>query len=112
DPNVKGYANRQQAQETLSEILAHRLWADLRRGWRYTNPNLEEVGLISAVFPGLDDLASDDEEFAGNAMLAGLSVENRKILFEILFNQMRQGLAVSTDALDRMRIRQTAESSR
>jgi len=112
DPNVKGYANRQQAQETLSEILAHRLWADLRRGWRYTNPNLEEVGLITASFPGLDDLASDDEEFAENALLAGLSVEQRKRLFEILFNQMRQGLAISTDALDRMRVKQTAESSR
>lgn len=112
DPNVKGYANRQQAQETLSEILAHRLWADLRRGWRYTNPNLEEVGLITARFPGLDDLASDDEEFAECSRLSELDTEKRKTLFEILFNQMRQGLAVSTDALDRTRIRQAAEESR
>lgn len=112
DPNVKGYANRQQAQETLSEILAHRLWADLRRGWRFTNPNLEEVGLIAAQFPGLHDLASDDEEFAENTRLAGLSSENRKALYQVLFNQMRQGLAVSTDALDRTRIRQAAEESR
>ena len=112
DPNVKGYANRQQAQETLSDILAHRLWADLRRGWRYTNPNLEEVGLIAAQFPGLDELASDDEEFAGNVRLAELTPERRKALFEVLLNHMRQGLAVSTDALDRVRIKQVAEESR
>lgn len=112
DPNVKGYANRQQAQETLSEILAHRLWADLRRGWRFTNPNLEEVGLITAQFPGLDDLAGDREEFADCPRLLDLDVEKRKFLFEILFNHMRQGLAVSTDALDRTRIRQAAEESR
>ena len=112
DPKAKGYANRQQAQETLSEILAHRLWADLRRGWRYTNPNLEEVGLISAQFPGLDDLASDDEEFAENACLAQLTADRRRALYEVLFNHMRQGLAVSTDALDRVRIKQTAEESR
>ena len=111
DPNAKGYANRQQAQETLSDVLSHRLWADLRRGWRFTNPNLEDVGLISARFPGLDDLASDDEEFAENARLAGLSPEQRMALYEVLFNQMRQGLAVSTDALDRARIRQVAEDS-
>jgi Lhr-like helicase len=112
DPNVKGYANRQQAQETLSEILAHRLWADLRRGWRYTNPNLEEVGLITAGFPGLDDLAGDEEEFAECPRLSELGAGKRKVLYEILFNQMRQGLAVSTDALDRTRIRQAAEESR
>ena len=111
-PNAKGYANRQQAQETLSEILAHRLWADLRRGWRYTNPNLEEVGLIAAQFPGLDELAGDDEEFAVNARLAALTPDRRRALFEVLFNHMRQGLAVSTDALDRARIKQAAEESR
>jgi hypothetical protein len=112
DPNIKGYANRQQAQETLSEILAHRLWADLRRGWRFTNPNLEEVGLIMAQFPGLHDLATDDEEFAENPHLAVLSPELRTGLYEVLFNHMRQGLAVSTDALDRTRIKQAAEESR
>jgi ATP-dependent helicase YprA (DUF1998 family) len=112
DPNVKGYANRQQAQETLSEIFAHRLWADLKRGWRFTNPNLEEVGLLSVSFPGLDDLANDTEEYAGHPRLAALPVEKRKALFEALFNQMRQGLAVSTEALDRGRIKQAAEASR
>jgi superfamily II DNA/RNA helicase len=112
DPKAKGYANRQHAQETLSEILAHRLWADLRRGWRFTNPNLEEVGLIVARFPGLDDLASDDEEFTESSRLAGLTATQRKALYEVLFNQMRQGLAISTDALDRSRIRQAAEESR
>jgi hypothetical protein len=112
DPHVKGYANRQQAEETLSEILAHRLWADLRRGWRYTNPNLEEVGLITARFPGLDDLANDEEEFRENRHLADLSPDQRKSLYETLFNHMRQGLAVSTDALDRARVRQAAEESR
>jgi Lhr-like helicase len=112
DPDVKGYHNRQQAEETLSDILAHRLWADLRRGWRYTNPNLEEVGLITAQFPGIDDLASDDEEFEGNARLMGASPDVRRRLYEILFDHMRQGLAVAADALDRTRIRQAAEVSR
>ncbi len=112
DPKVKGFANRQQAQETLSQILAHRLWADLRRGWRFTNPNLEDVGLIAARFPGLDDLACDEEEYAENRHLAGLGPDKRKVLYELLFNQMRQGLAISTDALDRARIKQAAEDSR
>ena len=112
DPNVKGYHNRQSAEETLSDILAHRLWADLRRGWRYTNPNLEDVGLITAQFPGINDLAEDEEEFDGSERLLAASVDVRRQLYEILFDHMRQGLAVATDALDRTRIRQTAEVSR
>lgn len=112
DPNAKGYQNRQEAQEILSDILAHRLWADLRRGWRYTNPNLEEVGLVAASFPGLDDLVQDDEEFLGNERLAKASPEQRRKLYEILFDNMRQGLAVATDALDRGKVRQAAEVSR
>lgn len=112
DPNAKGYQNRQEAQEALSEVLAHRLWADLRRGWRYTNPNLEEVGLITAHFPGLDDLIADDEEFASNLRLASATPAQRRHLFEILFDQMRQGLAVATDALDRGKVKQSAEVSR
>lgn len=112
DPNAKGYQNRQEAQEVLSEILAHRLWSDLRRGWRYTNPNLEEVGLITAQFPGLDELVRDETEFASNPRLADTTPEQRRILFEILFDQMRQGLAVATDALDRTKVKQSAEVSR
>jgi hypothetical protein len=112
DPDVKGYHNRQQAEETLSDILAHRLWADLRRGWRFTNPNLEEVGLITARFPGIDDLSQDVEELQGNDRLLGASAEVRRRLYETLFDHMRQGLAVAADALDRTRIRQAADVSR
>ncbi len=112
DPNAKGYQNRQDAQENLSDILAHRLWADLRRGWRYTNPNLEDVGLVVAKFPGLDDLVNDEEEFAGNARLAQASPDIRRRLYELLFDHMRQGLAVATDALDRGKVKQSAEVSR
>ena len=33
-----------QGASTLSRVLAYRVWADQRRGWRFTNPNLEELG--------------------------------------------------------------------
>nr|WP_247712535.1 DEAD/DEAH box helicase [Qipengyuania xiapuensis] len=111
DPKVKGYGKRQGAQETLAEVLAHRLWADLRKGWRFTNPNLEDVGLVDARFMGLSDLAKDEEEYADCPRLAELTPEKREQLFEILFDAMRQSLAVSTPALDRERIRQMAEES-
>ncbi len=112
DPRVKGFHNRQAAEEVLTSVLAHRLWADLRKGWRFTNPNLEEAGLISVRFPGLEDLARDDEEFAGNRRLAVATPEMRARLFNLLFDYMRRGLAIATEALDRQRILQVAEASR
>jgi superfamily II DNA/RNA helicase len=112
DPQVKGYHNRQASEETLTSVLAHRLWADLRKGWRFTNPNLEEAGLIEVRFPGLSDLAADDEEFAGNPRLAAVPAESRARLFAIIFDYMRRGLAVATEALDRQKILQVAQHSR
>ena len=112
DPGMKGYQNRQDTQEVLTSVLAHRLWSDLRKGWRFTNPNLEEVGLIRVGFPGLDELVSDQEEFAGNERLAGASLDLRRDLLTILFDHMRRGLAIATEALDRGKTLQAAEGSR
>jgi hypothetical protein len=44
DPEIKG-VGQQEAERTLSRVLAYRAWVDQRRGWRFTNPNLEEFGL-------------------------------------------------------------------
>ncbi len=73
DPKAKGLAQRQEAEETLTRLLAHRVWTDLRKGWRFTNPNLEESGLIEVRFIGLEELAADDEEFSDCGRLANLS---------------------------------------
>ncbi len=53
DPETKG-VGLVEAERTLARVLAHRAWADQRRGWRFTNPNLEELGLVRTefVFPG------------------------------------------------------------
>ena len=47
----------------LREGLQHRFWIDQRRGWRFTNPNLEQLGLVRADYQYIGDLARDDEEF-------------------------------------------------
>jgi superfamily II DNA/RNA helicase len=112
EPRVKGFHNRQTAEEALTSVLAHRVWADLRKGWRFTNPNLEEAGLVEVRFPGLDELSGDDEEFANNARLSAATPQLRARLFNLLFDYMRRGLAIATEALDRQRILQFAETSR
>lgn len=111
DPNAKGFANKQAAEETLIAVLGHRVWADLRKGWRFTNPNLEEVGLIEVRFPGLGELVEDEEEFA-HTPLAQVSPPIRERMYRNLVDYMRRGLAISAEALDRNRVLEVANRSR
>src|SRR5690606_27809232 len=62
EPNT-GPANLQRARETLRSVLAYRAWYDQRRGWRHTNPNLEQLGLLRVDYPGLDEFCRDEAVF-------------------------------------------------
>jgi hypothetical protein len=59
EPSLRGF-NLQEAEGTVRQVLAYRVWFDQRRGWRYTNPNLEQLGLVRVEYLGLDELAADD----------------------------------------------------
>jgi Lhr-like helicase len=92
---------REDGQRALAKVLAHRVWTDLRRGWRYTNPSLFVLGLIDVQFGGLDDLLDDTEGLmAVHPDLGSLDVEARRKLFKEILKAMLEGLAVSTEALD------------
>ena len=54
-----GAVIRSDAERALAKVLAHRVWTDLRRGWRFTNPSLSVLNLIEVDFVGLDDIAAD-----------------------------------------------------
>ncbi len=100
DPEIKG-VGRIEAERTLARVLAHRAWVDQRRGWRFTNPNLEELGLIRAEYLSLDELAGDDAAFAdGPPQVRTATAQTRHDALQLLLDHLRQGLAVTADALD------------
>lgn len=99
DPEALG-SRLNDAERVIGQVLVHRVWADQRRGWRFTNPNLEELGLVSADYSGLDDFVSDESQFSGAvAELRDASPIVRKRVFTCLFDHMRRGLALTADAL-------------
>ncbi|TCP37586.1 DEAD/DEAH box helicase [Sphingomonas sp. BK235] len=112
DPDPRGFAALEDAKRAINHVLAHRLWNDLRRGWRYTNPNLDQLALIAVRYPGVEMLAADEELFAGDSRLASASPATRAAMFRCLFDTMRQGLAIAADALDPVGLEQIAERSR
>ena len=112
DPEIKG-AGLVEAERTLSRVIAYRVWADQRRGWRFTNPNLEDLGLVGADYLSLDELASDDEAFANGPLeLKHASPATRRKALLILLDAMRQGLAITADALDAPTVEATANAAR
>lgn len=125
-PGRRDFAALDDAKRSLNRVLAHRLWTDLRRGWRYTNPNLDQLGLIRVDYPGVAILSRDsdacaglgvqgqltDDERLGFSQLSAIPAELRAAMFCRLFDAMRQGLAINVDALDPVQLDQIAERSR
>lgn len=100
EPGLKGF-NLQEAESTLRQILTYRVWFDQRRGWRYTNPNLEQLGLVTVEYQGIDALASDDEEFAdAHPLLKHASAKVRASLYRELFDHLRKWMAIKSQVLD------------
>ena len=112
DPEA-GAVVREDAQRSLAKVLAHRLWTDLRRGWRFTNPSLAVLKLIDVAFIGLDDIAEDTERLAAILPKFGtLDVPARKAMLKLLLGAMLEGLAVGTEALDLTVLDTVAQKSR
>ena len=51
DAELQG-ANFVNAQKAMRQVLAYRTWFDQRKGWRFTNPNLEQLGLVRVEYIG------------------------------------------------------------
>lgn len=112
DPSA-GAVIREDAQRALAKVLAHRVWTDLRRGWRYTNPSLSVLNLIDVRFVGLEEIAHDRERMmAVLPELGEVSAEQRQKLLKELLNAMLAGLAVNTESLDLAVLDGVAQKSR
>lgn len=110
-PDVKGNSRRQ-IQEAMRGILGYRACFDLRRGWRFNNPNLEQLGLVRIEYLDLDELAADASEWvnAPQVLQAAKPTERAQVL-RALFDFMRQGLCIATRYLDRTELDQLRTQS-
>ncbi|MBL8618291.1 MAG: DEAD/DEAH box helicase [Deltaproteobacteria bacterium] len=111
EPELIGAA-RLEAEKTLREVLAYRAWFDQRRGWRYTNPNLEQLGLVEVEYQALDELAGADAAFAdAPPVLAQAPVAVRAAVYRALFDHLRTGMAVKSTVLDELATEQLYQRS-
>ena len=111
EPTLRGF-NLQEAEGTLRQVLAYRIWFDQRRGWRYTNPNLEQLGMVRVEYLGLADLAADDELFAGShPLLKHADHAVRAAVYRELLDHMRKWMAIRSQVLDTAALEQLVAKS-
>jgi len=106
EPTMKGF-NLTEAEATLRQVLAYRVWFDQRRGWRYTNPNLEQLELLQIEYQGLDALIADESEFtAAPSLLKSAAPEVRRKVYAALFDHLRKWMAIRSQVLDATNLEQ------
>ncbi|WP_338848771.1 DEAD/DEAH box helicase [Massilia sp. W12] len=98
-PRLMG-SERKKAQLTLRYVIGYRLLRDLRHGWRFNNPNLDQLGLLQIDYEGLKEFCEDASFFKRAQVLAQLTAAQRMALYQILFDAMCRGLCLETRYLD------------
>ena len=100
EPDLKGMAKRD-TDRALELVLAYRVYRDLERGWRLTQPNLEQTGLLRIDYESLDDLAEDGDQWAdAHTALRGIDADQRSFILRTLLDTIRRELAIKTGVFD------------
>ena len=100
NPESKGI-KAQNTLKTLRDVLGYRLYFDLQRGWRITNPNLEQLKLLEVRYRDLLDCCQDEEEWRkGHPLLGSITPERRLKIVHELLDRMRKALCIKTIYLD------------
>jgi len=99
DIELRGLA-REETDRILRDVLGYRIYRDLKRGWRITAPNLEQVGLLRIAYPHLAMACEDSEIWLGcHPALQKATSEQRLHVAGVLLDFMRRELAIKVDYL-------------
>lgn len=99
DPGLLGLALKE-AQKALRFVLGYRLIRDLRKGWRYNNPNLDQLKLLEIGYDGLDDFCAHEPSFKDQPVLVRLKPAERALLASLIFGELAKNLCVESRYLD------------
>ena len=99
DPDQHEIA-RQRTDRTMRKVLEYRLYRDFERGWRITQPNLEQVGLLRVDYENLPQLAAEQQTWDDcHAALVHCSPKRREHVLRVLLDYVRQELGLYVGVL-------------
>lgn len=85
--------------EALRNYIAYRIIQDLKRGWRYILPNLEQTALLDISYKNIDKEAADDTLWVNIDLLQDWTADKRKEFMLQVLNFFRNMYAVDFDML-------------
>ena len=95
------FQTRRETERTLQEVLAYRVYRDLRRGWRISLPNLEQCGLLRVDYESLEEVCGAEDVWEGfHETLVGAAPATRVKIARVLLDFMRRELAIKVQYLD------------
>jgi superfamily II DNA/RNA helicase len=91
---------RTSTEQALRDVIGHRLYVDLRRGWRVNAPNLEQTGLLAVDYVSLDEISEAADLWVGrHDALVTATASARQHISKTLLDFMRRELAIKVDYL-------------
>jgi superfamily II DNA or RNA helicase len=90
---------RERNRKILRDLIEYRIYEDLRRGWRVTQPNLEQCGLLRVDYDGLEEECATESLWSRHPLLATTSPAGRARIIRALLDYMRRELALSAECL-------------
>jgi superfamily II DNA/RNA helicase/very-short-patch-repair endonuclease len=93
--------------EALRNYISYRIIQDLKRGWRYILPNLEQTALLEITYKNIDTDVADESLWVNIDLLKDWTPEKRKEFILQILNYFRNLYAIDYDMLryeNRLRI--------
>ena len=82
-------------EKALKAYILYRVFQDLKRGWRYTLPNLEQTAILRIEYKNLNRWAFDDVEFATLPFFASCTGDQRLDMLRQFLNFFRTNYALN-----------------
>ncbi len=95
DPSANPNYPDEDNSRALKAYLLYRIFQDLKRGWRYTLPNLEQTALLKIQYKNLNRLSNDDNEFKDIPFFNLLSGSAREEILVQLLNYFRTNYSIN-----------------
>jgi superfamily II DNA/RNA helicase len=92
-------------EKAIRDFLKIRILHDLRRGWRFNTPNLEQCALLEIKYDQLSEFASRDSMYESDVLLSKLSTENRYNVLRNILNYFRTSYAFDYYMLEEDKIK-------
>lgn len=98
----------EQGSRAMTDLLEYMTLEDLSRGWRITQPNLEQTGLLRIEYEGLSDLADDNACWNGLPAIAEEPTDSRVKILRAILDHLRMHLAIDAEPLTEAATRRLA----